>query len=281
MTLFLRAATLLVLAGATGIAGWWTLILQDQIDGSEAELAERDDRIELLEDELFTNRERMEHLDAEVRRKAAALDLSQQELSTTRQQLATTEQDLAASELARQQTEAALRLSKVDHRTARLEVLEQSTDASGAVTTRVRFVEVDGDGEPIGPGEEVTVQGSRVYVESLVIKFSDDYVEGGDALRGTSVCLFQRLYGEDTPASAGHRLDSAGQRPHPYFDGDQTDPYYEDLWQRFWEYAHDPEAAEAKGVRALHGEAPWVEARPGARYKVELRSAGGLTITAQ
>ena len=51
MTLFLRAATLLVLAGATGIAGWWTLILQDQIDGSEAELAERDDRIELLEDE--------------------------------------------------------------------------------------------------------------------------------------------------------------------------------------------------------------------------------------
>ena len=36
-------------------------------------------------------------LDAEVRRKAAALDLSQQELSTTRQQLATTEQDLAAS----------------------------------------------------------------------------------------------------------------------------------------------------------------------------------------
>ena len=156
----------------------------------------------------------MEHLDAEVRRKAAALDLSQQELSTTRQQLATTEQDLAASELARQQTEAALR-SKVDHRTARLEVLEQSTDASGAVTTRVRFVEVDGDGEPIGPGEEVTIQGSRVYVESLVIKFSDDYVEGGDALRGTSVCLFQRLYGEDTPASAGHRLDSAGQRPHP------------------------------------------------------------------
>ena len=90
MTLFLRAATLLVLAGATGIAGWWTLILQDQIDGSEAELAERDDRIELLEDELFTNRERMEHLDAEVRRKAAALDLSQQELSTTRQRLATT-----------------------------------------------------------------------------------------------------------------------------------------------------------------------------------------------
>lgn len=265
MTLFLRAATLLVLVGATGIAGWWTLILQDQIAGSEAALEERDEQIDLLEDELQTNRERMQHLDAEVRRKAAEVTRMTQELE--------------ASELARRQAEAALRLSKVDHRTARLEVLEQSTDASGAVTTRVRFVEVDDQGQPVGPGEEVVVQGSRVYVESLVIKFGDGFVEGGDALRGTSVCLFQRLYGEDTPASAGHRLDSAGQRPHPYFDGDQAEPFYEDLWQRFWEYAHDPEAAEAKGVRALHGEAPWVEARPGARYKVELRSAGGLTIT--
>lgn len=274
MTTFLRIATLVVLGSATGLAGWWTWILQDKLDGQERRIEERNERIDLLEGELTTSRERMQHLDGEVRAKAA-------EVTRLSLSLKETEAALGESEEQRQAVEAALALSKIDHRTARLEVLEQSTDAAGVTTTRVRFLEVGDDGQPLGEGQIVEIQGTRVYLEALVIKFGDDFVEGADALRGTSICLFQRLFGEDTPASEGHALDTVGQRPHPYLNGDTADPYFEELWKSFWDYAHDPAAAEAKGVRTLHGEAPWIEARPGGRYRVELRSAGGLSITAE
>ena len=71
MTTFLRIATLVVLGSATGLAGWWTWILQDKLDGQERRLEERNERIDLLEGELTTSRERMQHLDGEVRAKAA------------------------------------------------------------------------------------------------------------------------------------------------------------------------------------------------------------------
>ena len=40
-------------------------------------------------------------------------------------------------------------------------------------------------------------------------------------------------------------------------------------------------AAAEKGVRAIHGEAPFIEVRPGRSYKVELRASGGLSIRAE
>ena len=36
--------------------------------------------------------------------------------------------------------------------------------------------------------------------------------------------------------------------------------------------------AESQGVRAIHGEAPFMKVRPGQSYEVELRSSGGLSI---
>jgi hypothetical protein len=32
------------------------------------------------------------------------------------------------------------------------------------------------------------------------------------------------------------------------------------------------------GVRAIHGEAPFIELRPGKTYRIELRASGGLTL---
>ena len=51
------------------------------------------------------------------------------------------------------------------------------------------------------------------------------------------------------------------------------------LWMRFWDYANDPEEAASVGVRAIHGEAPFIELREGSSYLVELRSSGGLSLT--
>ena len=263
-----RVAIILILGSLTSIAGWWTLFLRSEIKGSEIALAVSQEQVKTLEQDLESGQARMRVMD--------------EELQTRARQITTLTAELAESESLRKQSEAARLLLKVNHRAARLEVIEQGPDPADPqkTLTRVRFIELDAGGNPIGPSQEFTVEGTRVYLESLVIKFDDTFVEGGDALRGTSVCIFSKMFGENTPAAKGQPIDTVGQRPHPYAQGDTIDPWFDELWGSFWDYANDPEAAAKKGVRAMHGEAPWVEARPGGRYSVDLRSSGGLTITA-
>jgi hypothetical protein len=191
------------------------------------------------------------------------------------------EQDKQIAELKQeiQRLQTALRLLKVDHRLAKLTVLEQKAapDRPGGVQTRVSFQELDDQDQALGPAQEYTLDGKVAYVDALVIKFDDSYVEQGDTLRGTSLCLFRRIFGEFQQPNDGFPLDTAGQRPLPYGGGD--DPGFESrLWARFWDYAHDPQAVAAAGVRALHGEAPYMELRDGRSYRIELRASGGLSI---
>ena len=246
--------------GVVLIAGWWTLFLRAKLNEHKEALAERDAQLELRAQEISTLRdenaaqaERVKQLNAEIEEKNKRI----------------------------RSLEAALRLLKVDYRLARIEILAQDTAPDGGVTTRLRFTEVDGDGQPLGEGQEAAVNGRRVYVESLVVKFEDDYVEGGDFLRGTSVCLFTRAFGESQAPEDGAPLEVAGRRPRVYAGDEQPDPFYDDLWARFWEYANDPEAARARGVRAIHGEAPFLEVAPGKTYLLELRASGGLSFRAE
>ena len=111
-----------------------------------------------------------------------------------------------------------------------------------------------------------------------MVKFDDAYVEQGDALRGTSVCLFRRLFGEEQNPSEGELLDPAGLQPLAYTDDEGPHPVHQKIWDRFWDFANDPTLGEGLGVRAAQGEAPFIEAREGQSYLVELRASGGLTI---
>jgi hypothetical protein len=76
-------------------------------------------------------------------------------------------------------------------------------------------------------------------------------------------------------------LDDAGVQPLAYGGDETPDPLYRELWGEFWELANDPTRARERGVRAIHGEAPFIEARPGKSYRVELRASGGLSIRAE
>jgi hypothetical protein len=251
-----------VLVAAVLLAGWWTLTVraklnrhedaQRRIEELDTALEEREGRIAELASTLEERERHIEELDRAVRER----DLRIQELGT------------------------AMRLLKVDHRLARLEVLEQTEpeEEGEPLRTRLRFTELGPDGEPIGPGRELTVAGGTVYVETLVVKFEDALVESGDPLRGTAICLFRRLFGSEQRPSEGVALDPAGVQPLAYGGEQRPDPMLRDLWQRFWEYANDPELAASRGVRAIHGEAPFIEVRPGRSYRIELRSSGGLTI---
>lgn len=266
VNVFFRTVVLLVLVL---LAGWWTMLLKGKLETSERALAARTEELASARTDLEDRRAEIQRLGSELAARAA----ENARLETV---VAEKEREIRALELAN-------RLLKVRHRVARIEVLAQgaTAEAPERVRTTVRFTELDADGEPLGRGQELTVEGKQLYVESLVIQFEDHYVEQGDALRGTSLCLFKRLFGEDQKPSDGVALDGAGQLPAVY-GGDATpDPVHRALWERFWDYANDPALARELGVRALQGEAPFVEARVGATYRLELRAAGGLVIQAE
>ena len=271
---------------------WWTLFLRERFSGSELALQAKEERIEelarSLEDaeaergaltgELEAARTQLVVRDRTIAEQAGTIDEQGRAIDTLETDLEATREELAASEAEVRSLEAALRLLKVDRRLARVEVIRREDTPEGP-RTHLRFVEIGPDGLPAGEPRQFSVAGTRVYFEALVIKFDDQYVEAGDFLRGTSVCLFGRAFGDRQSPEEGVRLETRGQRPAAYGLEGQTDPFYDDLWEHFWAYAEDPEAAREKGVRALHGEAPFIEARPGRRYRIVLRASGGLTIT--
>jgi hypothetical protein len=249
----------ILLASIVALIGWWTVMLRNQVLEHEREVEQRDEEIASLTGDIAEK--------AEL-------------LSKQTEAMAVLESDLAASQLRVDELELSMWLVKVDHRLARITVLDQgpSSDEPGRFTTRVRFQEIDEAGDPAGPARDITIDGKILYVEGLVIKFSDEYVEGGDALRGSSVALFKRVFSENQAPNEGVQLDQPRTHPLPHRGDQLPDPFYDDLWSRFWDYANDPELAASKGVRAIHGEAPSIELREGKTYRIELRSSGGLSI---
>lgn len=168
-------------------------------------------------------------------------------------------------------------------RVANIEVLEQREDQGrpGGKVTRFRFQELDPSGDAYNEGDWYEIDGDLLYIEALVIKFDDTFVENNDLLRGSSLLLFRRLFGEHQNPADGFVIDSVGQFPHAYSPEEGAPPFHRDLWKRFWEYALDPNIVRESGVRAMHGEAPFMKLAPGKKYEVELRTSGGLTIRTQ
>jgi hypothetical protein len=115
-----------------------------------------------------------------------------------------------------QALEAAVRLLRHTERRARIAVLEQSRGADGHLVSRIRFSELDPGGETIGEPREFVVTGDEVYVDALVIKFEDEFVTAGDALKGRSLLLFRRIFGDRARPVEAHVLDREGQMPQAY-----------------------------------------------------------------
>ncbi|MBN1912050.1 MAG: hypothetical protein JW818_20175 [Pirellulales bacterium] len=249
-------ATLLALAivGLLGAGGWYGYQVLNRDRLAQQALEERDAQIESLKNDLGASREENKQL---------VLDLEEK-----RRQI--------------RKLETANRLLKVDHRVAQLEVVsQQGSKENKDLVTKVGFVEVDEQGKSLDKMRVFNVEGDVVYVDAWVIKFSDKYVEQGDALRSTSICLFRRLFGESQRPEDGYVLDPVGARPAAYGLDKRVSPEEQELWSRFWDYANDPDKASEAGVRAAHGEAPSIKLQPGRRYRVLLRSSGGLSIATE
>ena len=189
------------------------------------------------------------------------------------QQLAERDAQIRVLTERNQALEAAVRLLRHTERRARLAVVP-----GGHPRTRVRFTELDGQGDPVGEPRELVLEGDEVYVDALVIKFDDTSVMGGDALKGKALLLFRRIFTDRRRPAEGDVLDREGQMPQTYAAERAPTAFERELWARFWELANDPEEARKRGVRALHGEAVSTRLRKDRIYTITLRSTGELTI---
>jgi hypothetical protein len=175
--------------------------------------------------------------------------------------------------------EAYLKILKHIDRRARVEVLRQAKDSQGNLQTTIRFTETDSSGKPVSVSRELTLPGQDVYFDTLVIKFDDHFIEEGDPLKGQALMLFRRIFSSTMRAEDGFVIDKEGQAPEIYAERQAPNAFEKDLWKRFWELANDEKLAKEHGVRAIHGDAPYMRLEPDRIYEISLRSTGEVIIT--
>ena len=179
----------------------------------------------------------------------------------------------------KQRLEAFLRILKRIERRARVEVLKQAKDSRGNLQTTIRFTEIDDSGKPLNAFRDLTLPGQEVYFDTLVIKFEDHFVEQSDPLKGQALMLFRRIFSSTMRAEDGFAIDAVGRAPEVYAGRQAPSEFERDLWKRFWELANNEQLAKERGVRAIHGDAPYMRLELDHVYEVALRSTGEVIIT--
>src|SRR5262249_59619155 len=104
------------------------------------------------------------------------------------------ERRVAELEAERAELQRVIGRLKHERRVAQLLVTGQQADEAGKVaTTTLEFVSLDASGRR-GPWRRFSIEGDVCYVDALVVRFLDSYVEKGAPLRGHSLHLFRRIY---------------------------------------------------------------------------------------
>jgi hypothetical protein len=145
----------------------------------------------------------------------------------------------------------------------------------------ITFIEYEPGTEKALLTKTMTLLGEEFYIDALVVTFDRALVEEGNGLKGKSLLLFRRAFGDRMEPAQGIPLfRAAGESVVPELL--QVDPtpgeFEREIWTHFWDYANDPTKAGAAGVRVAMGEAPHVKAMVGQVYKLTLRASGGLEI---
>jgi hypothetical protein len=168
-----------------------------------------------------------------------------------------------------------------EKRVAEILVTDQKVDSSGELRTNLLFVEYTRGGESLPP-KVFTIIGKLAHLDAMVIKFDHKFVQDGDPLRGHSIALFTKIYGEQQSPANAPAIDESGKVPEIYRDADPRLANFEqDLWKDFWKLASDEDYRKQKGVRVAMGQGVWGMFEPDKLYRVTLESDGGLNLTAE
>ena len=171
-----------------------------------------------------------------------------------------------------------LKLLEYTERRAQLEVISQTKDAAGDTLNQLRFTELDPQGGVVGAQRIFELKGEEVYVDTLVIKFEDHFVEAADPLRGKALLLFRRIFTNRVQPDEGYYLDKNGAPPARYASGANPNAFEKELWAKFWEVANDAPQAKQAGVKAMQGQAVYGRLVPNKVYTLLMRSTGELIL---
>jgi hypothetical protein len=211
----------------------------------------------------------------------AAIYVYQQVFSTNRQVAALQQQNQKLEEQKVQLQQIVRHLGE-EKRVAEVLVTEQK-EVEGVLKTTLVFVEYARDGSAL-PGRTFTIEGKTAHIDALVIKFDGRFVEERDALRGHSIALFYRLFGEHQNPATGYHIDEPGSVPDVY-RGNELDPrtqtFERELWKNFWRLVEDESYRKSMGVRVAQGESPWGPFEKDKLYTITIESDGGLNITSE
>lgn len=203
---------------------------------------------------------------------------AQQEAEQLRAHNAALAAEAARLEAERRELTQAVERLNVEQRVALVDVLQQHTDAAGAISqTVIRLTEIDRQGAPLTP-RIIGVPSRIPHFDALVIKFDKEQVARGDALRGKSLALFRRVYGDNQAPENGYWLNTPGDIPDVFRVNHQPSEFERGLWRDFWTYATDPAAARAAGVRVAQGEAVYAPMAAGEQWMLTLDASGGLNL---
>jgi hypothetical protein len=171
-----------------------------------------------------------------------------------------------------------VKLLEHTERRAQLQVTAQTVNAQGETVNHLRFTELNPQGGVVGTQRDLEIIGEEVYVDTLVIKFEDHFVEEGDPLKGKALLLFRRIFTNRVKPDDGYILDKDGVPPEIYAGKSTPNPFERDLWSRFWVVANSEELAKKLGVKAMHGQAVYGRLVLNMVYTLEMRSTGELVI---
>jgi hypothetical protein len=266
----MRNLLLLVLIGGAGYGGYKAYDLynepQKQLKEKQAALDDLQSKFKQANDDLAARQKEIADLSVQLKKTIAEVDRLQ----------------------------VAMKLLQVQHRLARLTVLEQheipslipATPSTGtevvgsrpSLMTKIEFVDINDQGQPIGTPKTFDIKGDMIYVDYLTVNFEDKYIEKSDLDRSTSIALFQRIFGEHQEPAKGFQLDMVGTRPTAYARGTQMSDFEKKIWDDFWLIANDNKRAHELGIDAIQGKAVAIRAQPGKSYEIKLRSIGDITI---
>jgi len=165
-------------------------------------------------------------------------------------------------------------------RVADILVTDQS-ETGGVLHTTLLFQEYAKDGSSLQP-KRFTIEGKMAHIDALVVQFKGQYVEKHDPLRGASIALFTRLFGEkETPENA-HLIDEPGHIPAIYQGADpKVSEFEQNLWRDFWKLADNDAYARQMGVAVAQGESPFCPFEMGRLYTLTLKADAGMAITSE
>jgi hypothetical protein len=190
------------------------------------------------------------------------------------------ESRLRASEAKNEELKQFVNRLSEERRVANIIVTDSDTVGSVRHTTLL-FVEFTKNGREL-PAKRFTIEGNQAHIDALVIKFDRDFVKKNDPLRGHSIALFHRIFGDKQRPEDGALIDPPGTIPAVYQDADpKVSAFERGLWDSFWQLTTDKALREEKGVRVATAQSVWGPFVPGRLYTVTLESAGGLSLVSE